>query len=61
MARHFTIIPEQSPLGIEEGKTFVMDALRHQKAHMLGQGIKLAYLKIMLKMFVHKYHAACIW
>lgn len=62
MARHFAIIShDQSPTTTDDGKTFVTDALYHQKAHMLGHGIKLACFKIMLKMSICKDHEACIW
>ncbi|OBS77804.1 hypothetical protein A6R68_19807 [Neotoma lepida] len=64
MARHFAIISnEQStpPLPSEEGKAVVMevvvmDAIQHQKAQTLCQGMKLAYVKIILEVFIYSKH-----
>lgn len=45
MARHFAIVShERSTPLMEDGKGVVGDAVRHQKAQMLSQGIKSAHV-----------------
>lgn len=62
MARHFAIVShEQSNPVQEEGKGVVGgDAVRHQKARMLGRGIKSAQVTVTLKAFVCKCHRVCV-
>lgn len=62
MARHFAIVSHEpsTPL-TEDGKGVVGDAVRHQKAQMLGRGIKSVHATEMLRAFIWKCHRICVY